>query len=572
MQAALGTLLVLSERQRDWLLVASLACLHGVFLLGLSHPAGVALLFLHLALCLAWQPLWRAPERLTRCVGAALAGIALLTAALSSQWLLCLWVALVIGVLGGQVFISLGVWQRTLHWLALLYLMVCLLLWTAPLVSGPDLDPYLFEEMRWFLGGLLVALLCCAGGAQFAQRGRSPGMLRFDIVYAALLFLLALVLALGSMTLRTHGQTAFLHGLVAAMLGLAAVLLVVNMLWEPRFGFAGLGVTFSRYLRTLGLALEQWLRKITALSEQESEPAEFLQAAVEVLLELPQVTGVAWIADSGYGVCGTQTEMRQTYSNWQLDITLYTDRPIGAALHAHFSLLLQVLAALYLAKLRESQLRTNAYLHAVHETGARLTHDVKNLLQSLKVLCAAALDDEMQQDPAREDPFRNLMQRQLPQIVVRLESTLEKLHLPARETSNLQTMEHWWGTLLQRYDRVAVEFVLDADVREADIPLEVFDGVADNLLQNALEKRKMCPGMHICVRAQRAEGEVVVSVADDGPAMVESRARQLFSAPVSSSSGFGVGLYQAARMAAMRGFRLLLAENRDGSVVFELRG
>src|SRR5262249_25032040 len=153
---------------------------------------------------------------------------------------------------------------------------------------------------------------------------------------------------------------------------------------------------------------------------------------------------VAWITESGYGVRGMQSPSRQTYSNWQLDVTLYTERPIGAALHAHFSLLLQVLAALYLAKLRESQLRTHAYLQAIHETGARLTHDVKNLLQSLKALCAAALDDEARERIGRDDPFRALIQTQLPQIVMRLESTLEKLRKPESEARASLPVERWW--------------------------------------------------------------------------------------------------------------------------------
>lgn len=571
MQALLGALSAFSERQRDWLLVLALACLHCVLVVGFQDPAGRLLLLLHFGLFLVWQPLWRSPDRLTRFVGSALAFVAVLAFLEPSQWLLALWIAFMLGALGGQVFIGLAVWQRTLHWLTLLYLMVALLLWTVPLMSGQESDQYLFDQMRWFLSALLVLLCLCAVAAH-AAHGRSQDLLRFDLVYAALLFLLALVLALGSMTLRAYGQSAFLHGIVIAMLALAAVLLLLNALWEPRFGFAGLGVTFSRYLRTLGVALEQWLRKITALSEQESEPAEFLQAAVEVLLDLPQVTGVAWITEAGYGVCGSQSPTRQTYSNWQLDITLYTDRPISATLHAHFSLLLQVLAALYLAKLRESQLRNNAYLQAIHETGARLTHDVKNLLQSLKALCAAALDDQAAHPTVRDDPFRNLIQRQLPQIVVRLESTLEKLRKPGSEARNVLPLERWWTGLLQRYDRAPVAFALKDDVRDADIPAELFDGVTDNLLQNALDKRKLCPELNIRLSVQQDQGEVVVQVADDGPAVETEKARQLFSAPVSSSTGLGVGLYQAARMAGMRGFRLLLAENRDGCVVFELRG
>ena len=41
--------------------------------------------------------------------------------------------------------------------------------------------------------------------------------------------------------------------------------------------------------------------------------------------------------------------------------------------------LAQVLGEFYFAKLREERLREQSYVQAVHETGARLTHDVKNL-------------------------------------------------------------------------------------------------------------------------------------------------------------------------------------------------
>ena len=56
-------------------------------------------------------------------------------------------------------------------------------------------------------------------------------------------------------------------------------------------------------------------------------------------------------------------------------------------------------------------MQANAYTQAVYETGSRLTHDVKNLLQSLKTLCSAA--EYSQPDQAAS--LQTLMQRQLPQ-------------------------------------------------------------------------------------------------------------------------------------------------------------
>jgi hypothetical protein len=41
---------------------------------------------------------------------------------------------------------------------------------------------------------------------------------------------------------------------------------------------------------------------------------------------------------------------------------------------------------------------------------------------------------------------------------------------------------------------------------------------------------------------------------------------------VPSDTGYGIGLYQAARQADMLGFALRLATNEPGEVTFELRG
>jgi hypothetical protein len=47
-------------------------------------------------------------------------------------------------------------------------------------------------------------------------------------------------------------------------------------------------------------------------------------------------------------------------------------------------------------------------------------------------------------------------------------------------------------------------------------------------------------------------------------------AKQLLRAPVRSTAGLGIGLYQAARHAEANGYALTLAENRDGAVCFAL--
>jgi sensor histidine kinase regulating citrate/malate metabolism len=61
-----------------------------------------------------------------------------------------------------------------------------------------------------------------------------------------------------------------------------------------------------------------------------------------------------------------------------------------------------------------------------------------------------------------------------------------------------------------------------------------------------------------------------LTVADDGEAIAPALAGSLFSEPVSSEDGLGIGLYHAARQAEGVGYGLALTENRPGCVAFSL--
>jgi C4-dicarboxylate-specific signal transduction histidine kinase len=59
-------------------------------------------------------------------------------------------------------------------------------------------------------------------------------------------------------------------------------------------------------------------------------------------------------------------------------------------------------------------------------------------------------------------------------------------------------------------------------------------------------------------------------ICDSGAALAPEVANVLFRAPIRSSAGLGIGLYQSARHAEACGYALTLAENRDGEVCFVL--
>ena len=101
------------------------------------------------------------------------------------------------------------------------------------------------------------------------------------------------------------------------------------------------------------------------------------------------------------------------------------------------------------------------------------------------------------------------------------------------------------------------------------MPSELFDSVADNFLQNAIEKRQAAPPVQIRLRLVVEDG-IQLIVCDSGEPLSESLVRTLFTAPVPSRHGFGVGLYQAARQATALGYCLDLASNAPGNICFRL--
>jgi signal transduction histidine kinase len=191
---------------------------------------------------------------------------------------------------------------------------------------------------------------------------------------------------------------------------------------------------------------------------------------------------------------------------------------------------------------------------------------VKNLLQSLKTLCSAAEHSR----PDQAMSLQSLMQRQLPQMAKRLEITLDKLKSPTTAADRKEILaREWWRNLNNRYGRDGITFQADDANASAWLPQELFDSVADNLMQNALRKRLGEPELRIRVELTTSTAISLV-VCDTGAMAQDEVTEKLFHAPVSTHDGLGIGLYQAAKQATELGYRLHLRENREGYVCFEL--
>jgi len=553
-----------SFSQRYWRLVvvAMLALLHVAVFRGVADPWARALLLAHLGLLLLWQPLLRAEQRVSPLQGLILALVATGVMLWLDWWLLAFWVVVLAGLVGGKVYQQHARWQRRCYLVVLVYLLALLAIAILPEIAPRrEIDP----EIRAYAEYVLpVAFVLIALFPAEPEPGEVAHII--DFFYSLFLMLLLVVVILGSFTFMTLRRTPYLEALTYTVFITAGAVLLVALAWNPRSG-GGLGVFFARYLFSIGLPVEKWLHFLAELSQVETRPERLLGEAVAALVRLPSVAGVRWRAGEASGEQGSRSPHPVDYASSELELTIFSRYRLGPALRWHLHLLGQLLGEFHVAKLREEKLRQASYLQAVHETGARMTHDIKNLLQSLSVLTSVAARGEQEgRDPAR---LQALLRRQLPLIERRLAETLAKFQRPQADGETYVAADAWWEALARQYRGEGVEFESRPPARGMRLPRSLFDTVSDNLVRNALAKRADDAGLRVRVTLECAE-RITLRVCDSGAAVPPEVVATLLRAPVSSRSGLGIGLYQAARHAEASGCRLELETNRDGEVCFAL--
>jgi signal transduction histidine kinase len=550
-----------SYSQRYWrfVVIAMLLLLHIAVFRGVADPWARALLLAHLGLLLLWQPFLRAEQRVSPTQGFILSLFAFAVMLRLDWWLLAFWVVIMAGLVGGKVYQHHAKWQRRCYLVMLLYLLALLAVAILPEIAPRrEITPEIRQAAEYGLPLLFVLIAVFP-----AEPDAAEGAQIIDFFYSVFLMLLLVVVILGSFTFMTLTGSSYLVSLTYTVFLTAAAVLLVGLAWNPRSG-GGLGVFFVRYLFSIGLPVERWLQVLARALQEESRPERFLEQALAALARLPSVAGVAWRAGAGEGERGERTAHAVEFSSGELALRIFSRYRLSPALQWHLHLLGQLLAEFYAAKLREEKLREASYLQAVHETGARTTHDIKNLLQSLNVLCSVAAGPESADD-AR---LNALVRRQLPLVTQRLTQTLERLQRPQADAETWVAASQWWESLARQYQSEGVEFTGSALSADQRVPRALFDSAADNLIRNALAKRREQPG--IAVRVSFAEDGL--RVCDTGSAVPPDVARELFRAPIASARGLGIGLYQAARQAQAGGYRLLLEQNQDGAVCFALLG
>ncbi len=555
------------ERWRPQLLVALLGLLYLILL----QPAGsnVAKTFFvaHLGLFIVWQPFVEGGRQLSARALFLVAVVVTLATIVLNVHLLMLWIMVLTGIVGGKVLFSGALGTRWFYLLALGFLVLSLLLLATPLAFREAQLPQAITVLAQF--GLPIILLIMAFLPYQDSHAHAAEIV--DFVNSAFIFLLLAVLVLGSLASMQLFKSNYAEALLNTLIILGCVLLILGWAWNPHAGFAGLGDFFSRYLMSVGLPAEQWLQALTDRSTQEDDPEQFIALGCRDLAQrLYWLGGISWTTATNAGNEGETRGNATSFQHQGVRVTAYTRFPLSPSLAWHFQLLIQLLGEFHADKQRAGQLKALSYLQAVHETGARLTHDVKNLLQSLQTLCHAAEEPGADESPE----FRALLRRQLPAIATRLETTLGKLKAPQNEAAAPTPALDWWAAVIQRHAAEPwIRFELEASTelfREITLPESAFSSVLENLISNAADKRSGDPDVQLVVSLLTEKQQLQLRVCDNGAPLPDELAQRLLSEPVSSQNGLGIGLYQAAQLASQAGYQLKLSENRIGRVCFTL--
>jgi len=517
-----------------------------------------ALSFILYGLFLLWQPLWSKEAKVGRWpVVFIVIFITTITFFFAKESLV--FFGLILSGLIGSRLLSHSSF-RSFDLLALLIIILEMVVGLVPDTFRQIELPALFAEYMQTIILIPILLFYFAPNPDDRKQQRSQVDLMHGLLAATLIF----IVLLGGIVINLLYGVDYIDGLLLTVFIVSTLTIGISWFWNPGVGYSGIGVLWNRYAMTIGGPFETWINTLTTLIEEPYlSPTEYLEAACDHLVGNDWLNAIEWNFKNQKIKAGdlAGTRLKHQLAD-DLTVVLYFKSNPGAALEQHTILLIRMAYQFYLAKLNQEKMRAQEHFATIHHTGARLTHDIKNILQSIKA-SLSILDTEHDTTESQQ-----LLQANLNQIGTRLESTLNKLKAPALNTQIvLGDCKHWIERTRKHYrSNKRLQFHSDIE-NNINLPVDLFDSVIENLLNNALKKPS---ANQIDVRLLSSENVVVLSVCDDGEAVEAEIEENLFLQPVSSGSGMGIGLYQAAIMALAFNYELELSQNERGRVCFNL--
>ena len=523
-----------------------------------SHIVQGSLTLVLYGLFLLWQPLWDKSSPIAGFSTALLLSVATVATWFFPDEALVFFGLVMCGLIGSRLLSETT--HRPFDLLAILVITLEIVVGLIPRTFAQITTDPTFAEYMEILILVPILLFFVATNPQASSRSNT----QIDLMHGLLSSVLIFLVTLGGIVVNLLYGVDYIEGILLTVFIVSTLTLGISWFWNPGVGYTGIRALWNRYALTIGGPFESWINTLTTLiEEQYLSPIEFLQTACDRLIENDWLNGIDW-QFGNYNVRsgqikGTLLEVRLTE---KINVMLYFKSNPGKALEQHTVLLVRMAYQFYLAKKNQEKMRAQEHFATIHHTGARLTHDIKNILQSIKTSLGI-----LSTNPDFPDA-QPLLEKNLSHISERLESTLEKLKAPNLSTQVRELpCQQWLNGLKQQHqgnDRLKIIEDIENNV---GVPTDLFDGVADNLINNALTKN---PTTIVEVRLITNTDVVLLAVCDDGEKIKDDIEADLFKKPVSSGQGMGIGLYQSAIMAQAFNYILELGGNESGKVCFNL--
>ena len=540
-------------------ILAAILLLYHLLIWAINDPLSQFSLSLVLyGLFLVWQPLWNRATTIKVIPTILACSIFLfLTYRFANEALVAIGLILA-GLIGSRLLT-----RRRFRGFDLLALVIITLEMTVGLVPNTFSQielPTLFSDYMQTV--ILVPVLLYFLAPNSGQRKPEPSQI--DLMHGLLSAILLFVVLLGSIVINLLYGVDYVDGLLLTVFIVATMTFGISWFWNPNVGYSGIGVLWNRYTMSIGGPFEIWINTLTTLIEERYlTPREFLEAACEHLVENEWLMAIQWKFENHSLLVGKESGLQIEHQLGDKVLVILTFKASPSeALTQHTLLLTRMAYQFYLAKLNQEKVRAQEHFATIHHTGARLTHDIKNILQSIKTSIGIVnMADATESSQA-------LLQGNLNQISARLESTLRKLQTPKLDTQvNLVSCNKWAYRITGAYASNPKIRVRSEITNNLTLPVDLFDSVLENLTNNALRKKS---ATKVTVRLLSTGNMIVLSVCDNGDIIPKEIEESLFVQPVSSGSGMGIGLYQSAIMANAFNYRLELSQNEPGRICFNL--
>ncbi len=549
-------LLIQLEQQ---ILAAILLLLHGLTWSFTDKFIHFSMMFVLYGLFFMWQPLWGKDKKINTTPSFVVLILLLAFSYYYHNESLILFSLIVSGLIGSRLFS-----QNTSRAFDLLAISILIIEMAIGIIPNTFVQIQLPVQFTSLIQTLLLIPILGFFFAPSPERTQQPRS-QIDFMHGLLTATLIFLALLGGIVINILYGVDYLDGLLLTVFIVSTLSIGISWFWNPGIGYSGLGVLWNRYAMTIGGPFEIWINTLTTLIEEPYISAsEFLQAACDHLIENDWLNGIQWQFKNLTIVSGAKSgAMFQHKLSDQILVTIYFKSDPGKALRQHTILLIRMAYQFYLAKLNQDKMRAQEHFETIHHTGARLTHDIKNILQSIKTSIDIV---QVKPDDNKQKPNK-LLRQNLDQISRRLESTLDKLKSPEISTSiKIISLEEWFRRFQSEHSYPWLTVNQDINLNHA-IPCELFDSVISNLISNTQNKKEVSS---VILDITANSEMIVVTVCDNGEQLNPDLENNLFIKPVSTGEGMGIGLYQSAIMARSFNFELELANNEKGKVCFSL--